>query len=283
MQVEQAPNHRNAGSWSSLPDRRREEIIRFLREHESARLGELARAMRVAPVTIHRDLDRLAREGQIERVRGGARIPMTGTVVSDWMLRLRQRAVEKRVIAAHATRFVEAGSTIFVDSSTTGLAFAEELALRPSLGVTLVTNSPLIAARLDAPSIHVIVTPGELDQELRLIGGHWAVEFLETLKFAAVFVSGASLDLAQGLGSRSRPLVEVINAARSVAEETIALVDSSKFGRTALLQIVALRDLSRIVTDEGLRATAREEYERAGPRLEIARDGTKRRRTGARA
>jgi DeoR family fructose operon transcriptional repressor len=242
----------------------------FLREHGGATIGDLARVMRVSPVTIHRDLERLAREGQVERVQGGARLAGTDTVVSNWALRRRQQAREKRAIAVHAARLVESGSTIFVDSSTTGLAFAEELALRPGLGLTLVTNSPAIASRIDAPSIHVVITPGELNQELRMIGGHWTLEFLQTLKFATAFISGASLDLEQGLGSMTRLLADVLNAARSGSEQTVALVDSSKFGRTSLLQVAPLGDLPLIITDDGLRIAAQEEYKRAGARLLVA-------------
>ena len=40
--------------------------------------------------------------------------------------------------------------------------------------LTLVTNSPAIAMELDAPAIHVVLAPGEVDQTLRMIGGRWA-------------------------------------------------------------------------------------------------------------
>ena len=74
------------------------------------------------------NLERLAQEGLIERVHGGARTPGTRPrrlrVATDWAKRLQQAVAEKDAIAARAAEFVEDGSTIFLDSSTTCLALA---------------------------------------------------------------------------------------------------------------------------------------------------------------
>lgn len=253
------------------PDVRRADLLRYLREHEGATVGELARVTGVSAVTIHRDLDRLAQDGLVERIQGGARVAGGVSQVSNWSRRRRTAEAQKRAIAIHAARLVEAGETIFVDSSSTGLAFAEQLGRRRGLGLTLVTNSPAIAYRLDAPSIHIVVAPGELHQELRLICGHWTTEFLGKLKFTRAFVSGASLHHEQGLGSMTRYLADVLNAARAVSRQTVALVDSTKFERTSLLQIARVDELDLIVTDDLIDPSVAEEFVAAGARLEIAR------------
>ena len=221
-------------------------------------------------MTIHRDLDRLARAGLVERIQGGARVLGSVAEVSAWAHRRRHAQAQKQAIAAYAATLVEPGMTIFVDSSSTCLAFVEQLARRRELGLTLVTNSPAIAYRLDAPSIHVVVTPGELHQELRLIGGRWTGEFLAKLKFGIAFVSGASLHREQGLGSMTRTIADVIDAARAGSAQTVALVDSSKFGQTSLLQIAPLDEIELIVTDDLLPAAIREQFEHAGARLGVA-------------
>ncbi len=253
------------------PDMRRAAVVRYLRENDGATIAELARLTGVSSVTIHRDLDRLARAGLVERIQGGARVLGGVAEVSNWARRRQHAQAEKRQIAVHAATLVEPGMTIFVDSSSTCLAFAEQLARRRGLGLTLVTNSPAIAYRLDAPSIHVVVTPGELHQELRLIGGHWTVEFLAKLKFASAFISGASLHHEQGLGSMTRTLADVIGAARAASAQTVALIDSSKFGRTSLLQIAPLDELDLIVTDNRLSVEMQREFTQAGARLAVAR------------
>src|SRR3712207_7277889 len=94
---------------------------------------------------------------------------------------------------------MEEGSSIFIDASSTGLALARAIEVRPPADLTLVTNSPAIALGLTAPSIHVIVAPGELDQHMRVLTGRWTIDFLAQLTFAAAFVSPAGIALDQGL------------------------------------------------------------------------------------
>ncbi len=57
---------------SSPVESRRAEIVNTVREHGHARVDDLAQRLGVSIMTIHRDLDALAEEGLIERVRGGA-------------------------------------------------------------------------------------------------------------------------------------------------------------------------------------------------------------------
>ncbi len=104
-----------------------------------------------------------------------------------------------------ARDLVEDGSTIFVDASSTGLALARALELRPPTELTLVTNSPAIALGLTADTIHVIVPPGELNQHMRVLTGRWTVDFLVELNIAVAFISAAGITLEHGLTtSRSR-------------------------------------------------------------------------------
>ena len=149
-------------------------------------LQELASEHAVSPVTVHRDLELLSGEGLLERVRGGARsLPDTRPrIETAWSARVREAAREKDAIASRARELVEDGSTIFVDASSTGLALARALELRPPTELTLVTNSPAIALGLTADTIHVIVPPGELNQHMRVLTGRWTVDFLVELNIA---------------------------------------------------------------------------------------------------
>ena len=54
-------------------DVRRAQILERIQRDGGASTRELARDHGVSPITVHRDLERLAAEGLIERVHGGAR------------------------------------------------------------------------------------------------------------------------------------------------------------------------------------------------------------------
>jgi DeoR/GlpR family transcriptional regulator of sugar metabolism len=252
-------------------DVRRARILERIQRDGGASVRELAREYGVSSITVHRDLERLAADGLIERVHGGAR--PTGSppqVATDWAKRLQRAEPEKEAIAARAVDFVEDGSTIFVDSSTSCLVLARRLERQPLRSLTLVTNSPAIALELQAQSIHVIVTPGEVDQTLRMIGGRWAVDFLTGLNIETAFVSAGGVTLEQGLTTTRRALADTLHAAMASSKRTVALIDSTKFGISALLSIARVTELDAVVVDDGLPPETAEAYRAAGVRLIVA-------------
>ena len=252
-------------------DVRRTQILERIQRNGGASIAELARDYGVSPITVHRDLDRLARDGLVKRVHGGARPAVAlPQIETDWAKRLRQAVAAKEAIAGRAAAFVADGSTIFVDSSTTALALARQLERSPPRALTLVTNSPAIALELHAESIHIVVTPGEVDQTLRMIGGRWASEFLGGLNLETAFISGAGITLEHGLTTTRRGLADALHAAQAVASRTIALVDASKFGRSFLLSIARAQELDALVVDDALDADTLAAYTAAGVNVVLA-------------
>jgi DeoR family fructose operon transcriptional repressor len=256
------------------PALRRAKILERVKRDGGVSVAALAEELSVSAITVHRDLERLAREGLVERVYGGARAidgaaPPPPLIPTAWVQRVEQAATAKRVIAARAARHVNHGTTVFLDASSTALALARILMQAPPNELTLVTTSPAIAYEMLAEQVHVVVTPGELDQHMRMIAGRWTVEFLSQLNFDVAFVSCAGVTLEQGLTTARRPLADVVNAGRASAERTIGLIDSSKFGRSSLLSIAPAEELDLIITEE-LPADVAEEYRAAGVQLEIA-------------
>jgi DeoR/GlpR family transcriptional regulator of sugar metabolism len=234
-------------------------------------VAELARSHAVSTITVHRDLELLAAGGLVERVHGGARALASqpaAVIATAWSQRVEQAAAAKDAIAAHAASLVSSGSTIFLDASSTVLCLARRLMEDPPNELTLVTSSPAIAYEMQAEPVHVVVTPGELDQHMRMIAGRWTVEFVSQLNFDIAFVSAAGITLEKGLTTSRRPLADVVNAARSTAKRTVALIDASKFGRASLLTIMRADDPDLIITDSDLPAEVARAYDTAGVNLE---------------
>ena len=255
------------------PALRRAQILERIQRDGGVSVAQLARDHDVSQVTVHRDLEQLAREGLVERVHGGAKaLRALGMppIATAWEQRVQQAGAAKAAIAAHAARMVASSSTIFLDASSTALALARRLLEDPPNELTLVTNSPAIAHEVMAEPVHVVVCPGELDQHMRMLAGRWTVEFLHDLNFDVAFVSAAGVTLDAGLTTSRRPLADVVSAARAEAGRTVGLIDASKFGRASLLTIAGAQELDLIVTDDALPDAVAEEYRAAGVRLEIA-------------
>jgi DeoR/GlpR family transcriptional regulator of sugar metabolism len=257
------------------PVLRRARILERVQRDGSASLAELASDYAVSPVTVHRDLELLSGEGLLERVHGGARA-LPGSrprIETSWNARVRVAGRAKDAIAVRARQLVEDGTTVFVDASSTGLALVRQLELAPPSELTLVTNSPAIAHGVSAESIHVIVAPGELNQHLRVLTGRWTVDFLAELNLATAFISAAGITLERGLTTSRKAVADTLNAAAAAAEQTVALVDSTKFRRASLLTVTSAQSLDLVITDDGLDAVAIGEYRRAGVRLVVAHSG----------
>ena len=256
------------------PALRRAQILERIQRDGGVSVSVLARDYSVSAITVHRDLEQLAREGLVERVHGGARaIRGTGAlpqIATAWTQRVEQASAAKAAIADQAAELVSSGSTVFLDASSTVLALARRLMEDPPNELTLVTNSPAIAYEVIAEPMHVVVTPGELDQHMRMLAGRWTVEFLHELNFDVAFISCAGVTLDAGLTTSRRPLADVVNAAREAAGRTVGLIDATKFGRASLVSIAPADELDLIVTDDGLEGAVAAEYRTAGVRLNIA-------------
>jgi DeoR family fructose operon transcriptional repressor len=257
------------------PALRRAQILERIQRDGGVSVADLARDHAVSPITVHRDLEQLARDGLVERVHGGARaIRVLGTVpqiATAWTQRVEQAAGGKMAIAGRAAAMVAAGSTIFLDASSSALALARRLVEDPPNELTLVTNSPAIAFEVLAEPMHVVVCPGELDQHMRMIAGRWTVEFIGDLNFDTAFVSAAGVTPDSGLTTSRRPLADVVNAARAAAGQTVGLIDSTKFGRASLVSIAPAQELDLIITDDGLEPAVAEQYRTDGVRLDIVK------------
>jgi DeoR family fructose operon transcriptional repressor len=251
---------------------RRREILAKVRRNGGASVSELAREHSVSPVTIHRDLEVLANDGLVGRIHGGARAVDSTVphVETDFMKRVRQNPAGKYMIAAHALKEIGDGATIFIDHSTSCLALARQVEQHPPKALTIVTNSPAIGFQLHENAIHLVVTPGEVDQTMRLISGGWTEEFISRLHFQMAFVSSAGLSLERGLTTTRQSLAGTLRAARAVSEWTVALIDSTKVARDSLLTIFRAQELDEIITDEGAAKEMVDTYRAAGVNMVVA-------------
>jgi DeoR family fructose operon transcriptional repressor len=249
---------------------RRAEIIALVERQGSVRVGELSTQYGVTPVTVHRDLEALSREGLVERIRGGARaIRRPDVIRTDWSQRLEDFVESKVMIAARARDMIEDGSTVFLDASTTAFALLREIERRPPRSLTVVTNSPAIAYTVHCDPVHVVTLPGDLDQSVRAIKGAWAVEFMQGLSFSAAFVSAVGLTVDKGLVSTRRELADIGQAAFRRAAVRIGLLSFAKFDRPALTTIAGPDDVDIVITDDMADETTLDRFRAVGYTFEV--------------
>ena len=108
-----------------------------------------------------------------------------------------------------------------------------------------------IAAELSGGAVEVILTGGTLRKNSSSLVGSIAEETLRRLNADVLFLGVDGFDVRYGL---STPNLEakVNRVMVEVAKRTVAVCDSSKFGRRSLSRIVPPNALHQIITGRGI-------------------------------
>src|SRR5271165_3417357 len=214
-------------------------------------VGALAKHFRTSQVTIRKDLDILQAHGRIHRTHGGA-LPARASALEDPTLREKEKLHrrEKLQIAAAAARMVREGQVIILDSGTTTTAIAR--ALREFQNLTIITNAVNIAAELSGSSLEVILTGGTLRKNSFSLVGPIAEETLRRLNADILFLGVDGFDVRYGLTTPNLLEAKVNRAMIEISKTSVAVCDSSKFGKRSLSLIAPTSSLQHVITDSGV-------------------------------
>ncbi|WP_405773968.1 DeoR/GlpR family DNA-binding transcription regulator [Streptomyces sp. NBC_00859] len=227
---------------------RRQIITEHVMANGTASGAELAELTGVSLMTVHRDLDELARRGVLRRFRGGVSALPSTVFESSLDYRLGVNTSEKQAIAKTAAALVEPGMSVMLDDSTTALTLAELLVeLAP---LTVVTNArrvtDLFAGR---DGIRLISLGGEYSHPHDSFLGVACLEAVETLSVDMVLVSTSAMD-ARMTYHQEQDVVLVKRAMVASGTRKVLLMDRTKLARTALHRLGPVEDFDHLVVDD---------------------------------
>ena len=231
-------------------------------------VAELSRHFQTSQVTIRKDLEILHAHGQVHRTHGGA-LPARESVLEDPTLREKEKLhrQEKLRIAEAAAAQVMEGQVVILDSGTTTTAIAR--ALREFRSLTVATNAVNIAAELTGTAVEVILTGGTLRKNSFSLVGPIAEETLRRLSADLLFLGVDGFDVHYGLSTPNLLEAKVNRVMVEIAKRTIAVCDSSKFGRRSLSLIVPPASLQEVITDRGVSKSDQRTLKQAGIEVTI--------------
>ncbi len=234
--------------YRSAPQRQAR-LLDLLRSNIFADVQFLRGRLGVSIATVRRDLSDLENQGLLKRTHGGATVINQVTRDAAVAVRELSNAAEKQRIGKAAAELIIEGDAVILDSGTTSLAVARELAGRPSL--TFVTNGTDVLAALvtgGARNVHFI--GGEYVDINHSMGGPMACDMVRRFNVDKAILSVSSVDLKRSLICTSLPTVGSVQQAMiEIAQTVIVVADNSKFDRTAVSVIAPLSDIDYIVTD----------------------------------
>ena len=213
---------------------RHDAIIELVKKQGYVSTEELVEQFAVSPQTIRRDLNDQADQNRILRHHGGAALP-SSSVNTSWHDRKATQTAEKERIARKVASQIPNGATLFIDIGTTPEAVAHALLDHENLRV--VTNNLNVANTLmQKDDFRIILAGGELRSRDGGIIGEATLDFISQfrLDFGILVISGIDSD-----GS----LLEFDY------HEVMLVVDHSKFGRNAMVNMSSISIVDAVYTD----------------------------------
>ncbi|MCJ1682010.1 DeoR/GlpR family DNA-binding transcription regulator [Rathayibacter sp. VKM Ac-2928] len=249
--------------------------MRLLAEKQGfVSVADLSDRLGVSVVTVRSDLDRLAGEGTVQRVRGGA-VP-TGERSGERSFEegLASASDEKAAIGREAAASVVSGESVILDVGTTTLAIAHALVARDDLrDVTVVTNGLSIALALEPaiPRFTVVVTGGTLRPLQHSLVEPLASEVLERIRADVVFVGCTGVHPEAGVTNVNLPEATLKRRMLHAATRRVVVADSSKLGVVDLGRVAGTEEFDRLLTGAAAGDAVVERLEAAG--LAVTRCG----------
>jgi DeoR family transcriptional regulator, fructose operon transcriptional repressor len=232
---------------SSNADRHRQ-IAQAVKQAGSATVLELAELTGASEMTIRRDLDTLAAQGALERVRGGARTLVLRGQEPPFALRTHEALEAKRAIAAEVATLIADGETVLLDSGTTCLEIARLLRARPITVMPLSLQA--IHTLSETPSPTRLLVPGGAPRAGEgALTGPLALASLAALRFDTAILGCCGLSAAEGLTAYDLDDAAVKKAVIASSRRIIAAADGGKLGRTAQAYVGASSLIHTLVTD----------------------------------
>ena len=164
-----------------LAEERQRVILRVLEEKRAATVAVLCQETGASEATIRRDLNELDRQGKLNKVHGGAVLPVSEfeSQEPDVLTKSTLHTEQKDRIARYAAAQVNDQDFVFIDAGTTTLRMAEYL---EGSKATFVTTGIECARRLVEKGLLVGRTPELLGPQEGLTRAELAVVLMRLLE-----------------------------------------------------------------------------------------------------
>ena len=230
-----------------IPEERRNKILMLIEEMGSASIADLSKRFFVSEMTIYRDLNVLESTGRIHKTYGGV-MSNKPTIKMDFNQRLDTNKDAKEIIGAAAAGLVKDGDCIIMDASTSCLMMIPGLLLLNSL--TIFTNGSAVFSQLsNRNNCELYSTGGQLYADTNWLVGPETTRFIRNIHADKCFLSAACVSIAEGATVPVSLISEVEQVMAESSDETILLVDQSKFGHVSRFKVLPLDACNLLVTD----------------------------------
>ncbi|MGV3765695.1 MAG: DeoR/GlpR family DNA-binding transcription regulator [Chitinophagaceae bacterium] len=252
-----------ASDSTALPKKERKELIRKqVNIHTRLMYAELARLVEVSEDTIRRDVNELAAEGALIKIKGGAMAAAyhagdaSQTYARDNKLR----------IAAKTVSLLKEDMTVLIGGGTTIREVIKQIPT--SFRSTFITVNVLTAMELlDKPNIRTIMIGGQISAYSQMTVSGEVFEQLARIKADLCIIGTNAIDPVNGLTDSDWETVQVKKAMLKAASATAVLAISEKLNSSMPIQFAAMNEVNYLITELDPNAPVLQPYTAKGIRL----------------
>lgn len=223
----------------------------------------------VAAITIRRDLDKLAEEGFIKRIHGGA-AALSNIVVAPKASDVTMDIDQERIrIAAEAAKRIRDGDYIYIEAGRTCYALVQQLAGKKNLKI--VTVSPVLVMALSEISeanngnFEIISSGGSFNVYKHFLLGPHARQFFENIQVDAAYVSVTAIDIEAGVTADSLEEAEISRTVLTKSSRrNIGMITSDKINTASFIKVADIDIFDEIITDSGIDSSKVESFNDRG-------------------
>lgn len=229
-----------------LKEERLDFILQKLKADQKVRLVELSSALQVSEDTVRRDIELLAENGLLTKVRGGA-VPHSPNM-HPFADRVHVLENDKKRIAQKALQLLHPGQTIVLGGGTTTYALARMLP--QDMPLTVVTNNvPLATLLCEHPSVEVVLAGGRVQKHSQMTVGAETARMFQQVHVDICFTGVCSLHHEIGVSTHNYDDLDVGRAMLQSASRVIAVTTFDKIGTAELYKMCDITAVDSVITE----------------------------------
>ena len=223
-------------------------VLGLLKNGKPLVVAELAKKFNVSEMTVHRDLNKLQQQGQIERTYGGAMPAERMEFEFDFASRRASNHKAKKSIAEEALKLIQPGQRIILDNGTTTLELA--YLLKDYKDLTVITPSLAVASVLQFSSgIQMVLLGGVMRKGSPDLTGIVTEKVLDMFMVDIAFQGADGIGLNGELFNADMRIAKVDKKMRKRSQKAYVLCDSSKIGKIDFASYGSLANINALITD----------------------------------
>ena len=223
---------------------RKQLIIRQVGIHTRLTFADLVKLIDVSEDTIRRDVNELAEEGQVIRIKGGVMTAAyhLGRETSTYS------QPGKLVIADKTLALLKPDMIVLTGGGTSIREFVKRIP--NDLRATIITVNPLTAAELlDKPNIKTIMLGGCLSAYSQMVVTGEVFTSLASLNADLCILGINAIDSENGLTDSDWETVQVKKAMMKAAKQVAVLTISEKLNSSMQMKIAGLHEIDFLITE----------------------------------